>query len=245
MTLLFLSFTAGILTVLAPCLFVFLPVILGRAMTDAKDRSRPYVVIASLAVSVVVFTLLLKASTVLIDVPEIVWKLVSGGIISFFGLTLLFPALWDRVAFLLPFTDKSQALVNKNTQAQPSFWGNVTLGAALGPIFSSCSPTYFVILGTVLPVSFAVGLVYLFAYVLGLSLMLLSIAFLGQKIIGGLKWAVNPRGWFKRSIGIVFLVMGISIVSGLDKKFQTFLLDMGFVDITKIERSMLETMKGE
>ena len=244
MALLFLSFTAGILTVLAPCLFVFLPVILGGAMADAQDRSRPYVVIASLAVSVVVFTLLLKASTILIDVPEIVWKLLSGVIIGFFGLTLLFPALWDRVAFLLPFTDKSHALVNQNSQA-PSFWGNVTLGAALGPIFSSCSPTYFIILGTVLPESFVVGLVYLFAYVLGLSLMLLSIAFLGQKFVGGLKWAVDPRGWFKRSIGIVFLVMGISIIFGLDKKFQTFLLDMGFVDITKIERLMLDTMKGE
>ena len=50
------------------------------------------------------------------------------------------------------------------------------IGAALGPVFSSCSPTYALIVATVLPQSFLSGLFYISVYVIGLALMLLLVA---------------------------------------------------------------------
>jgi cytochrome c biogenesis protein CcdA len=38
----------------------------------------------------------------------------------------------------------------------------------------------------------------LFAYVLGLSVIMLAIALLGQKFISKLKWASDPSGTFKK-----------------------------------------------
>ena len=52
------------------------------------------------------------------------------------------------------------------------------VGLSLGPVFSSCSPTYAIILAVILPASFLTGLLNLFAYVLGLSIALLVIALL-------------------------------------------------------------------
>ena len=88
------------------------------------------------------------------------------------------------------------------------FWGDLLLGAALGPTFSSCSPTYALIIATVLPVSFGVGVLYIVAYALGLALMLLLVAFLGQAFARKLGWLANPTGWFRRVIGILLIVVG-------------------------------------
>jgi thiol-disulfide isomerase/thioredoxin len=121
-----------------------------------------------------------------------------------------------------------------------SFWGDVIVGAALGPVFSTCSPTYFIVLATVLPVSPVLGMVYLFAYTFGLCLALFVVALVGQKIMDKLGIVADPRGWFKRTLGVVFLIVGIAIVAGLDKKTQLFLLDSGFFDVTKIEQNLLE-----
>ncbi|USN58208.1 MAG: hypothetical protein H6767_08005 [Candidatus Peribacteria bacterium] len=43
--------------------------------------------------------------------------------------------------------------------------GSILVGISLGPVFSSCSPTYAIILAVILPTSFLFGLVNLFAYV--------------------------------------------------------------------------------
>ncbi len=88
-----ISFFSGILTVLAPCVLPLLPVILGGSLAG-QNKARPYIIIASLIVSLLLFTLLLKASTVLIHVDPIVWEYVSGGLLILFSATLIFPSLW-------------------------------------------------------------------------------------------------------------------------------------------------------
>ena len=71
MILLILSFFAGILTVFAPCILPLLPLIIGGSITgDEKQKYRPYIIIGSLVVSLIGFTLLLKASTLLIGADQ-------------------------------------------------------------------------------------------------------------------------------------------------------------------------------
>ncbi len=122
-------------------------------------------------------------------------------------------------------------------------WGDVIVGASLGPIFSACSPTYFVILATVLPVSFALGLLYLFAYALGLSISLLFVSLVGQRIMVRLGIVADPRGWFKRILGIIFIVVALVIITGYDKKLQASLIDAGFLGLTNLELMFLEPTK--
>jgi putative effector of murein hydrolase LrgA (UPF0299 family) len=61
-----------------------------------------------------------------------------------------------------------------------------------------------------------------------MSLTLLLIALLGQAFIVRLRWIGNPTGWFKKFIGILFLLVGIAIIFGLDKDFQAYVLDRGW-----------------
>jgi cytochrome c-type biogenesis protein len=233
MILLILSFIAGVLTVAAPCVLPLLPVIIGGSLLDDnqdKDKNswlRPVVIAASLAVSVLVFTLLIKATTLLLGVPQVVWQVISGGIVIVLGFYYLFPVTWAKLAagsFVRSNMLLSKAYKRKN------LGGAILIGAALGPVFSSCSPTYALIVATILPTSFVQGLVYLIAYSVGMSVTLLLIAFLGQAFIVRLRWLSNPAGWLKKIIGFSFLLVGIAVVLGLDKDLQSFVLGQGWYD---------------
>ena len=175
----------------------------------------------------------------MIDIPQDFWKWISGGIIFLFGLTMVFPNLWEKFSLANTLNLKSNRILTKGYQKNNVF-GDVIIGASLGPIFSACSPTYFVILATVLPVSFFLGLVYLFTYVLGLSIALILVALLGERIMAKVGKISDPRGWFKKTFGIIFILVAIAIISGYDKKLQISLLDAGFLDVTKIEQKLLE-----
>jgi len=238
MTLLVVAFIAGVLTVLAPCILPLLPVVVGSA-ASGRSRATPYIVVGSLAVSIILFTYLLKASTAFIMVPPEVWTYLSGGIVVFFGLTLLFPALWERVPGIAALSAGSNKLVGSG-YSRKSVAGDVLIGAALGPVFSTCSPTYFIILASVLPASFLLGTTYLLAYVLGLSLVLLLIALLGQRFADRLSGVSDPHGYLKRGIGVLFVVLGALIITGYEKKLETAILDSGYLDITKVEQVLLE-----
>ncbi len=243
MLLLVISFIAGVLTVLAPCILPLLPVVIGGTLSDGGvggfNKKKAFTIIISLGISVILFTLLLKASTLFIDIPEYVWKWISGGIIIFFGLVTLFPSLWES-STMARISARANILLGKGDQKH-NFLGDVIVGAALGPVFSTCSPTYFIVLATVLPVSPAKGMFYLLAYTVGLCLSLLIVSIVGQKIMSRLNIVADPNGWFKRTLGIIFLIVGIAIIGGLDKKAQLFLLNSGFFDVTKIEQKLLES----
>ena len=237
MTLLLLSFLAGVLTVLAPCILPMLPVIIGTG-AGARSRFTPYIVIASLSVSILIFTFLLKVSTVFIDIPQAFWAYFSGGILTVIGLIFAFPKVWESLPFVNKVSRDSNAIIGSG-YSKKSVWGDILIGSALGPVFSSCSPTYFLILASVLPASVLRGTTYLLAYIAGLAFILLLISLLGQRFVSRVTWAADPRGWFKRGLGLLFLLVGLAIFTGFDKKIEAKILDSNF-NTVRFENSLLE-----
>lgn len=246
MLLLVLSFVAGVLTIAAPCILPLLPIIIGGSLiapTDKKQTNqwiRPLVITASLALSVVAFTLLLKASTALLGLPTMFWQLISGTIVIGFGVSMVFPEIWEKLSSKSGLYNSSNKLLGK-TFGQHGLFGAVLVGVALGPVFSSCSPTYSLIVATILPASFWQGLAYLIAYAVGLGATLLLVAYAGQSFVQKLGWLSNPKGWFKRTVGVLFIIVGLVVMFGIDKNVQSFVLDQGWYDpISKLERNLRE-----
>ena len=237
MILLLISFIGGILTVLAPCVLPLLPVIVGGTITGGVNRARAYTVVASLGVSVILFTLLLKVSSAFINVPPYWWQWISGVILIGFGIVSVFPEFWERLGFVDSINRSSNRVIATGFNKQ-SLIGDVLVGAALGPVFSTCSPTYFVILAIVLPACFLMGFVDLLAYTLGLVLTLLLVALVGQRLVEKLGFASDTHGWLRRSIGILFILVGVLVFSGLEIQIERWLLAHVF-DITTIEQGLL------
>jgi cytochrome c biogenesis protein CcdA/thiol-disulfide isomerase/thioredoxin len=214
-----------------------LPVIVGSSLSGEFSLRKVLTITSSLGISIILFTFILKVSTAFIAVPQYVWSDISGGILIVFGFLTLFPAWWDELPFVSGLNASSNRLLAEGYRKE-NFWGNVIIGLALGPIFSSCSPTYFVILATVLPQSLSLGFLDLLAYAAGLSLSLLAIAVLGQKLVEKLGGVSDTRGAWRRVLGAIFILLGILVLFGADKTIEARILDSGF-DITRVEQYLL------
>ena len=150
----------------------------------------------------------------------------------------LFPGVWERISSALQLQSRSTSRLATARKRDGRF-GEVLTGAALGPVFTSCSPLYAYVIVTVLPADFGQGLLLLIAYVVGLSGTLLLISLLGQRAVRGARWASDPHGWFRRSLGAVFVIVGILVLTGWLKDLETWLianspwqpwnLDSGFI----------------
>src|SRR3990167_7738035 len=244
MPLIIISFLAGMFTILAPCILPLLPVVVGgtvarTGVNPKRSWRRPLTITAALAASIIIFSLLLKASTVFLGIPILVWQAVAGIIIILFGISMLWATGWDRLATKLGLAGAANHL-NALAFAKSGSGGDVLMGASLGPVFNSCSPTYAIIIAAILPASFIEGFIYLAAYAIGLSLMLLLIAYFGQGLVRKLGWATDPSGWFRKAIGTLFLLVGISLILGLDKEVQTYILENGWYDpIYNLEQKLM------
>jgi cytochrome c biogenesis protein CcdA/thiol-disulfide isomerase/thioredoxin len=240
MLLLLISFIAGLLTILAPCVLPLLPVIIGGSVNaEAKEKARPYIIAASLASSIILLTLLLKVSTVLINLSPNILNYLSGGLLVALGLAAMVPEAWEKLMIDLNWQASSQRLLGKSEHNRDKYIGPILTGIALGPVFASCSPTYAFILASVLPHSFVSGLIYLVSYSLGLVLALLLVSLAGKRFISRFSWAIDTHSLFRRLIGVVFILIGVAIIGGQEIRVETWVANHLPFDETKIERVLL------
>lgn len=242
MTLLIIAFLSGVLTVLAPCVLPLLPIVLWASAEDGNNKKIPLVIIGSLSVSIILFSLLLKVSTVLIWVPASFWKSFSGGMIIALGIITIFPNLWKSITSKFNFSDNSNKLLHKSNEKK---WmmKYIFMWFALGPVFSSCSPTYALILAIVLPAGFLFWFLALISYTLGLAMILLAISIFGQKLVKKLKWVSDPNSIFKKVLWVIFVLVWLAIISGFDKKIEIAILDAGFLNTTIFEQRIIDELE--
>lgn len=227
MGLLIASLLAGVFSVLAPCVLPLLPVMI--APSAQKEKRSVWWLLAGLGLSIIIFSILLKSTTALLGVPAQVWSVVSGVIIILFGITLVAPQVWE---WLMLKTGLALAVQKQSvgTSAKRGRLGDMLFGASLGPIFSVCSPTYALIVAVLLPADPLQGMLYLLAYVIGLLGMLALVAVLGRRMVRALGWGLNPHGLFRRVLGVVLIILGILVVTGLDKTISSWLVSQGWFD---------------
>lgn len=238
MPLIILSFLAGILTIAAPCILPLLPIVIGGSIAEKPSKLRPVIISLSLALSVITFSLLIKASTSLLSIPQEFWQWFSAAILILLGLSYLKPSIWEGISLKLNLSQRSNNRLSKAFQKE-GLSGAVLTGFALGPVFNSCSPTYALIVAVVIPASLLTGLSYLIAYALGLSLSLLGLAFLGQGFKSKFKKLANPSSRFKQIIGIIFILTALIIGFGIDKKIQTYVIEQGwYAPISDLETKL-------
>jgi peptide methionine sulfoxide reductase msrA/msrB len=235
-----IAILAGIFTVVAPCILPLLPVVIGASEVGEKRISkRAITVIASLSVSVVLFTLLLKATTLFISIPQVFWSSLSGVIIILVGLAIAYPSLWTKVPFVARLSSLSNKAVGSGYRKK-SYKGDMIIGLALGPVFTTCSPTYLFIIATTLPASFFVGFVYLLGFTFGLALALLLIAYFGQRIVNKISGHMQVAGGIKKAFGALIVIVGVLILTGYDKKIETLILDSGYGATIQLEDSLID-----
>ncbi len=233
MSLYLLSLIAGMLTVLAPCVLPILPVIIWWSVIDGK-KSRPRLIILSFAISMIIFSLALEYIVTQFGISQKTLIKASAWILIIFGLVLLFPQIWNK---LMHITGIEAATNKAQWSAGVGIKWDILLGLILWPVFTSCSPTYTLLVSNILQTDNIIeSLSHILLYVVWLCVILLAIAYGGRSVVNKLKRAANPDGWFKKIIAGILILLGISIIMWWDKAAEARLIQNGlYLDTTSRE----------
>lgn len=161
------AFTAGVVSVLSPCVLPIIPIIVAGKANESKIR--PLLIVLGLATTFVLMGILSTLFGHLLSSYIYSIEKVSGGVILLFGLLMLFDInLLKKVTFFQRI----------NYQEQGTFSG-VILGMTLGLIWIPCvGPVLSSILAMVATTgSLKIGILSLLIYSLGFSLPLLVAAY--------------------------------------------------------------------
>lgn len=217
--LFFFAFLAGIATILAPCIWPLLPIILS-ATADGK-KWKPLGIVTGIGGVFTLSTLLLASLFKTIPLEPADLRIVGVGIIGFFGLMLLVPA-WGRVFefFIARITSLGGTTLH---QKGKGFFSGLILGSALGVIWSPCAGP---ILGTVAtlaasqPIHWALVLLTL-VFVAGVVTPLYFLAVLGQKVFKRLHGITPYTGFIQRIFGGIMILAAVMLYTGYDQVLKS------------------------
>jgi cytochrome c biogenesis protein CcdA len=218
-----LSFAAGALTILSPCVLPLVPVVVAGAR--AQDPRAPLALAAGLAATFgVVGGVLASLGLDFGDGPHV--REIAAVAILVVGLALLFPPLGDRFeAALAPLQKIGGALQARLPQA--GLIGHAAAGALLALVWAPCAgPTLaaaFILAAKGGGLPFAMLSMGVFA--LGAASALLAVGYGVGRLAGARRNAALATGAAARLLlGAAFSLVGALILTGGDHWLETFAL---------------------
>jgi cytochrome c-type biogenesis protein len=225
----FLSLIAGMLTVASPCVLPILPVILGRC-SGGKQRNLLFMLLG-LGFSLTLITLLMTSPRFL--APELLdfyGNIIAATLLILVGTVMTFQDSWERVMFQLGFKAWGDRLLSK-VSGDSNFSADLITGFALGPAFSSCSPTYLIIVATILPQGFFEGFFYFLIFLTSFLFTLYFISGSLLKLVAKQAWVRDFKHPLRRALSFTLILIGLALITHFDKTLERYLVEYGSYQI--------------
>jgi cytochrome c-type biogenesis protein len=225
MATLALAFLAGVLSILSPCVLPLVPIVLGAAISE--HRFGPLALAGGLALSFTVLGLLLAVVGFSIGIDASALRAAAAIVMVGLGIVLMLPALQVRLATVGgPVANWTEQRFGGFSAAGPG--GQFAVGLLLGAVWSPCvGPT----LGAASLLAsqgrdlWQVGAT-MAAFGLGAGLPLALLGFASRAWLARMRDRLLSAGKHgKMALGLLLLVVGLSVASGLDKRVETALVD--------------------
>lgn len=218
-----LGYIAGALSILSPCVLPLVPMVMAAAATSG--RSGPWLLAAGLSLSFAVAGTALSYVLLNIGMGLESVRYPAAAVMLIFAALLLSPVLSDRLSlFLSRFTGRMN-LPGTGDAIRPS--GQFVVGALLGLVWLPCvGPT----LGAAIALA-SLGQEMLFAFAVMLSFGLGTSSALVAVGLGAGKLLTRWRGNIlsganhgKKLLGVLLLVLGLMVLTGIDKLLEAWAL---------------------
>jgi cytochrome c-type biogenesis protein len=234
MAALALALLAGVLSTLSPCVLPLLPIVLGAALTE--HRLGPVALALGVAVSYVAVGLFVATVGFAIGLDQDILRNVAAALLIVIGAVLLLPKLQGQLAVAAgPFGNWAQN--QAGGMSTRGLTGQFALGLLLGVVWSPCvGPTLGAAsvlaaqgkdLGTVAITMIAFGI--------GAAAPLIVLGLLSREVL--MRWRerlLKAGKTGKYALGALLLLLGVLIVSGLDRRLETALVDASPVWLTHL-----------
>lgn len=251
--LLLFAFFAGFVTILAPCIWPVLPIVLSSSIAGEKGHERPLGITIGVMISFTIFTLFASYLVRVFHFDPNVLRILAVIIIAFLGFTMIIPALATK--FEIAVSQFANLFSHSPTTAKSGFLPGLLTGLSLGIVWSPCAGP---ILATIATLA-ATGQVSLFvvlvtvAYVTGVGIPLFAFAYGGQQFITRAKGINKYTGRIQQVFGVIMILAAIAIFTNYDQTLQLQLLNRfpalgtavnGFENSTLV-KNQLDLLKGK
>jgi cytochrome c biogenesis protein CcdA/thiol-disulfide isomerase/thioredoxin len=224
MLLLGFAFLAGLVTILAPCIWPILPIVLSSSVAG-KGHQRPLGITLGVVVSFGFFTLALSYLVHSVHFDPNVLRFVAVVAIGFLGLTMIIPAL---SAWIEGAISRFSGLFGQKSGNGNGFGIGFVTGLSLGVVWSPCAGPILAAIATLAAtgkVTLTVVLVTA-AYVTGVGIPLFLFAYGGQRIITRTRFLSAHLGRIQQVFGVIMLITAVAIYTDYDKLLEARLLDL-------------------
>jgi cytochrome c-type biogenesis protein len=230
-----LAFLAGVLSILSPCVLPLLPIVLGAAASE--HRLGAVALAGGVTLSFLAIGLFIATIGFGLGIDDAVFRLVAAVLMIVIGFILAVPPLQTRLAAAAgPFGNWADQTFGGFSKSGLS--GQFGVGVLLGAVWSPCvGPT----LGAASVLAAqgknlgAVGLTML-AFCLGAGLPLLLFGKVSRQLLLHWRGGMSTAGKsIKQLLGLFLVVVGLLIVTGIDKTVETKLVEVSpqwLTDIT-------------
>ena len=212
-----LSYAAGALSTLSPCVLPILPIVLFGVLE--RHAWGPVALAAGLSVSFATVGIAIASFGFSVGLDPSTLRFAVAAFMVSMGIVLLVPSLQGRLAVIAaPVATGGQTLL---ARLQPSgIGGQFVLGILLGAIWSPCSgPTLGAAIGLAAQgetASKAAAIMLAFGF--GASTPILALAYGSrQAIFARRDWLTRMTQFGKPLMGATFVGIGALVLTGLDK----------------------------
>lgn len=219
-----LSFLAGVLSILSPCVLPLIPILVGTALNT--HRYGPYVLALGLAISFTVVGVFIATIGASIGINQEVFRIIAAVLLITFGIILLSSTLQAKFASATAGIGGSgNNLLSK--VSTDSLYGQFILGLLLGVVWSPCVGPVLGATITLASQGTNLGHVTLVMALFGLGagLPLILLGLLSKQAMMKVRNKLFVAGKIgKRILGAILLVVGLFIISGLDKQLEAIIV---------------------
>ncbi len=218
------AFLSGLLTILAPCIWPLLPIVLAD-VTQSKSKRRPLGITVGVALSFTILTLTISVLESSLGLNPNVLRKVAVVVLVLLGVSMVIPKASQWLKTRISRLSGRFGNVGKNNRSD--FSGGFITGLALGIVWAPCSGPILASIATLAAtnkVSFQVVIVTLF-YVTGVSIPLFGFAVGGQNLLARSRRLSKYTGKIQIAAGVVLILTAIAISTNYDKTLEAKLLN--------------------
>jgi cytochrome c biogenesis protein CcdA/thiol-disulfide isomerase/thioredoxin len=239
MILILLAYLGGVLTIVSPCILPVLPFVFARADRPFLKSGLPMLIGMAVTFAAVA-TLAAVAGGWAVAANE--WgRIAAIVLLAVFGVTLLFPALADRLT--RPLVALGSRLSQSadgaaETQRSPAL-ASLLLGVATGLLWAPCAgPVLGLILtGAALNGANVGTSLLLLAYALGAATSLALALLIGGRVFAAMKRSLGVGEWIRRALGVAVLAGVVAISLGLDTGLLT---QVSLASTSSLEQGLID-----
>ncbi len=222
--LLLFSFLAGFVTILAPCIWPLLPIVLSASLGQGKQR--PLGITLGVMTSFSMFTLSISYLEKFFHLDANIFRLLAVIVIGLLGISMMIPAL--GICFENFVNQALSPFQNKLKVQGTGFGAGYATGFSIGLVWAPCAGPILATIATLAAtqaVDTRVVLVTL-AYVLGLGIPLFFFSLAGAKVFSKMRQVTKYTGIVQQVFGFIMIVAALLIYTNYDKVIQVKILNL-------------------